>query len=275
MLFSIKLVFCRCLWSVIFPSTRLISFSTLPCASVSTSATFWSTSCRKVDTVVSVVPFLAFDSILGSETVTNSKGATTTATTKGNESALNVPCPVIFGERKLRALPVLTYPLGRDQGEFATIGRSILDGKIPYVDLWNPKPPAVFYVYALAIQIFGRTAEALRAIDFFIVPAMCAALYWLGTRIANRRVGLFAALLFGVFYFTESFWTLTQNDGIVVLPMTLAMVCAFKAAENLKHGWIWAFGAEPRSRTSPSIRILVRISTTAAGQVSKARPTRS
>ncbi len=141
------------------------------------------------------------------------------------------------------ALPVLTYPPGRDQGEFATIGRGVLDGKIPYIDLWNPKPPAVFYVYALAIQVFGRTAEALRAIDFFIVPALCAALYWLGERIANRRVGLFAALLFGVFYFTESFWTLTQNDGIVALPMTLAMICAFKASENSKRGWIWAFGA--------------------------------
>jgi Dolichyl-phosphate-mannose-protein mannosyltransferase len=141
------------------------------------------------------------------------------------------------------ALPVLTYPPGRDQGEFATIGRGILDGKIPYIDLWNPKPPAVFYVYALAIRIFGRTAESLRAIDFFVVPAICAALYWLGGRIANWRVGLFAGLLFGVFYFTESFWTLTQNDGIVALPMTLAMVCAFKAAENSKRGWIWAFGA--------------------------------
>lgn len=57
------------------------------------------------------LPFLAFESILGSETVTNSKGANTIATTKGNESALNVPCPVIFGERKLRALPVLTYQI--------------------------------------------------------------------------------------------------------------------------------------------------------------------
>lgn len=139
------------------------------------------------------------------------------------------------------ALPVLTYPLGRDQGEFATIGRGILDGKIPYVDLWNPKPPAVFYVYALAIRLFGRTAEALRTIDFFVVPVICAAVYWLGGRIANWRVGVFAALLFGVFYFTESFWTLTQNDGIAALPMTLAMVCAFKAAENAKRRWLWAF----------------------------------
>ena len=47
------------------------------------------------------------------------------------------------------ALPILTYPPGRDQGEFATIARGLLDGRVPYVDLWNPKPPAVFYVYAL------------------------------------------------------------------------------------------------------------------------------
>jgi hypothetical protein len=130
------------------------------------------------------------------------------------------------------ALPLLTYPLGRDQGEFATIGRGILDGRVPYRDLWNPKPPAIFYIYALAISVMGRTPVALRAIDFLIVPIICWALYWLGSRIENRRVGLWAALLFPIFYFTETFWTLTQNDGIVLLPMTLAMVCVFKAADS-------------------------------------------
>jgi 4-amino-4-deoxy-L-arabinose transferase-like glycosyltransferase len=132
----------------------------------------------------------------------------------------------------LIALPVLTYPLGRDQGEFATIGRGILDGRVPYRDLWNPKPPAVFYVYSLAMTVFGRSTVSLRAIDLLIVPFISLALYWLGKQIDNRRVGLWAALLFPVFYFTETFWTLTQNDGIVLLPMTLAMVCVFKAVTS-------------------------------------------
>lgn len=128
----------------------------------------------------------------------------------------------------LLALPVLTYPLGRDQGEFATIGRGLLEGRVPYRDLWNPKPPAVFYVYAAAMSVFGRSSEALRAIDLLIVPVIGAALFWLGRRFANRRVGLWAALVFAVFYFTETFWTLTQNDGIVLLPMALAMACMVK-----------------------------------------------
>lgn len=143
----------------------------------------------------------------------------------------------------LISLPILTYPLGRDQGEFATIGRGILNGRVPYVDLWNPKPPAVFYVYAAAMALFGQTAPALRAIDLLIAPLILWAVYWLGARFHGGRVGLWAALLLGVFYFSESFWTLTQNDGIVLLPMTLAMVCVVKAAFGTRRTWLWALAA--------------------------------
>lgn len=135
----------------------------------------------------------------------------------------------------LAALPVLSYPLGRDQGEFATIGRGVLDGRIPYTELWNPKPPAIFYVYAGAMALFGRTTAALRALDLLLIPAMIVPLYALGLRLSgSRRAGALAGLLWATFYFTESFWTLTQNDGIAAAPMTLAMACAFAAHDA--HG---------------------------------------
>jgi 4-amino-4-deoxy-L-arabinose transferase-like glycosyltransferase len=142
----------------------------------------------------------------------------------------------------LLALPILTYPLGRDQGEFATIGRGILNGRTPYTELWNPKPPAVFYVYALMMALFGHTVPALRALDLLITPIIMVALYRLGRRIANRQVGLWAALIYPVFYFTETFWTLTQNDGIAALPMTLAVVATFKArdAHSRRRTFVWA-----------------------------------
>lgn len=142
----------------------------------------------------------------------------------------HLPLIGLIGLIGLIALPVVTYPFGRDQGEFATIGRGLLDGKIPYVDLWNPKPPAVFYVYALAMTLFGRTIAAIRLIDLIIFPLIAAALYAIGLRVADRRAGMWAVVLFGVFYFTETFWTLSQNDGIALLPMTLAMLCAIEAA---------------------------------------------
>jgi 4-amino-4-deoxy-L-arabinose transferase-like glycosyltransferase len=147
---------------------------------------------------------------------------------------------LVIGAILLIAAPTLTYPLGRDQGEFATIGRGLLQGKVPYVDLWNPKPPAVFYVYAAAMSLFGQTAAAIRAIDLLIFPVIALTLYRIGTRLADRRVGVWAAALFGVFYFTETFWTLAQNDGIALLPMTLAVWCALRAADSPRRSFAWA-----------------------------------
>ncbi|MFN8529140.1 MAG: glycosyltransferase family 39 protein [Anaerolineae bacterium] len=147
---------------------------------------------------------------------------------------------LLIGVILLIALPTITYPLGRDQGEFATIGRGLLDGRVPYVDLWNPKPPAVFYIYAAAMALFGRTVPALRAIDLLIFPMIAVCLWWIGRRMANTRAGEWAVILFGVFYFSETFWTLTQNDGIVLLPMSLAAVAALKAADRSPRAWAWA-----------------------------------
>lgn len=143
------------------------------------------------------------------------------------------------------ALPIVTYPLGRDQGEFATIGAGILNGRIPYTDLWNPKPPAVFYVYSTAIALFGHTAPAIRSIDLFIFPLIGAGLYWLSARLTNRRAALLTVAGFGAFYFTEGFWTLTQNDGIAILPMLGAVICALQAAEKRHHrrSWVLLTGA--------------------------------
>ncbi|MFZ4815914.1 MAG: ArnT family glycosyltransferase [Phototrophicaceae bacterium] len=131
------------------------------------------------------------------------------------------------------ALPVLAYPLGRDQGEFATIGAVILRGGVPYIDVWNPKPPAVFYVYAGAMALFGQTVWALRALDLLLFAALSGVMYAIGRQLHNRAVGLIAGGLLGVFYFTETFWTLTQNDGIAMLPMALAVWCALAWLEPL------------------------------------------
>lgn len=121
------------------------------------------------------------------------------------------------------AAPILSYPLGRDQGEFAAIAVQILRGAVPYVEVWNPKPPAIFYTYAAAIALFGQTALAPRTLDLIAFPLMALALMGIGRRLGGAALGLWAVLLYGVFYFGETFWTLSQNDGIAALPMAYAV----------------------------------------------------
>jgi 4-amino-4-deoxy-L-arabinose transferase-like glycosyltransferase len=144
------------------------------------------------------------------------------------------------------ALPVLTYPMGRDQGMYANIARAILNGGLPYKDAWDIKPPAIYYLYALDIAAFGRGSAALRAIDLVSVPFTLIGLYWLGKRLINRRAAVLAIVLFTVFYFTETFATLTQSDSVATLPMTLAVVCVVQTGDSpraSRRALLWSAGA--------------------------------
>lgn len=144
----------------------------------------------------------------------------------------------------IAALPMLTYPLGRDQGMYANIARAILNGGTPFVDMWDIKPPIIYYIYALAIGLFGSGSEAVRALDLIAVPLTMIGIYWLGVRFgASRRVGLLAALSFAVFYFTETFASLSQNDSLVTLPMTWAVLAAVRAGDApraSRESLLWA-----------------------------------
>jgi 4-amino-4-deoxy-L-arabinose transferase-like glycosyltransferase len=130
-------------------------------------------------------------------------------------------------------LPILTYPMARDHGVFGTIAWGILDGHPPFTGYWDFKPPAIYYLFAAAIALFGQTALALRLIDILFFPLMGASMYWIARRLSNRRVALLSVFGLAAFYFSESFWSLTQNDGLALLPMMLATACAFKCFTSI------------------------------------------
>ena len=132
----------------------------------------------------------------------------------------------------LAALPVVLYPLGRDQGMYANIGRSIVDGGMPYISMWDIKPPPIYYLYAAAIAVLGPSVGAVRALDLMLMPIALLATYLLGSGLGNRRTGLFAALFLGVFYFSESFENLTQSDSLALVPTTLAAWTAYLASTS-------------------------------------------
>ena len=142
------------------------------------------------------------------------------------------------------ALPVLTYPLGRDQGMYANIAQAIRAGGLPFIDMWDVKPPAIYYFYAGGISLFGATPAGLRAIDLVAAPFTLFALYALTNSFAGVRAARWAMLLFPVFYFTETFASLTQSDSLVTLPMAWAVLCGLRAAQSqagTRRALAWAF----------------------------------
>jgi len=69
-----------------------------------------------------------------------------------------------------------------DESTFILIGQSILDGHLPYVHLWDVKPPLLFAFFSGAIAVFGHSILAIR-----IAGALCvAATAWFVFLIAAR-----------------------------------------------------------------------------------------
>ena len=49
--------------------------------------------------------------------------------------------------------PLLAIPFERDEGEYAYIAWRLAYNELPYRDWVDQKPPAVFYVYRLALSL--------------------------------------------------------------------------------------------------------------------------
>jgi 4-amino-4-deoxy-L-arabinose transferase-like glycosyltransferase len=118
----------------------------------------------------------------------------------------------------------LAYPFGPDQGVFAQIGRTILQGGLPIRDAFDVKPPVIYLLYALAEGMFGPNLWSIRVLDLLAVFLTSTCLLNI---FKDRRQGLTAAALYPVVYFicfsypdtaqTESFSNLFLAAAVVLL----------------------------------------------------------
>jgi 4-amino-4-deoxy-L-arabinose transferase-like glycosyltransferase len=149
--------------------------------------------------------------------------------------------PLLLGITLL-ALPTLWYPFGPDQAIFATIGRTINQGGFPYADAWDQKPPAIYFLYALALRLPGPMMARVRVFDLVWTLVTMVALYELARSMWNVRAATVAALLYGaVYYTTQGWWYLAQPDGFIALPLVLALLL-YRAAAG-RRAWAACLGA--------------------------------
>jgi len=93
-------------------------------------------------------------------------------------------------------LPYAHFPvLNLDETIYAVIAREILRGGVPYRDVWEIKPPLVFYLYALVFWVFGEISLAPVHVLGAIVAALTALV---AADIARKERGNVAGLLAGL-----------------------------------------------------------------------------
>ncbi|MCP4140186.1 MAG: glycosyltransferase family 39 protein [Chloroflexi bacterium] len=89
-----------------------------------------------------------------------------------------------------QANPYITLP-GRDNGFFLYAGAQLLDGKLPYIDFWDSKPPGVFYINALGLLIGKGSRWGVWLIEFLFL-LISSTFFFISTR---KKWGQGAAFL--------------------------------------------------------------------------------
>lgn len=100
----------------------------------------------------------------------------------------------------LLALTVLTQANpgaelpNRDYGFYAYIGKQIVRGELPYRDVWESKPPAIFYLNAFALRLGRGLRWGIWLVEFvFLFFAIAASFHLL------KKLWGIAPALFGIF----------------------------------------------------------------------------
>ncbi len=125
----------------------------------------------------------------------------------------------------IAGLPMIIMPLHPDQATFAMVGRAIAGGRFPYVDVWDQKPPALFVIFAIAVQGPFDVMRNVRVFDILWTAATAVVLLELGRRWWSLRAGVLTGLIYGLVHVNNNpWWQSGQPDSLMVLPLALALL---------------------------------------------------
>jgi hypothetical protein len=139
------------------------------------------------------------------------------------------------------ALLLTTFSFGRDQSIYATVGSGMLSGKLPYRDLWDFKPPGIFYVFAAGEALFGHNMAAPRLLEAAGSIATAFAMVALSKRWFGASLpGLFGAVIASTVHVQLDFWHSGQPETFGGMLTVFALYCATLPLDGIRRHLSWA-----------------------------------
>lgn len=137
-------------------------------------------------------------------------------------------------------LPAMGAPFERDEGAYATIAQGVLDGKVPYRDLFDNKPPLIYGWYAVSFAVFGESVWAPRIVASVLLSLTTLAVFGQAKLVMPRGVAYTAAAVFALS--TGLPWVAlhANTEAYMLLPLVTSLV-AFTL--GVRSGRLWWFVA--------------------------------
>ena len=115
-----------------------------------------------------------------------------------------------------------------DEATFILMAQSILDGHLPYTELWDIKPPLAFFIFTFPIILFGKSLPAVRLYAAIYIPLSGLAVYFLGKRVWNYRTGIISGILLtsivALGTVPNKVMEMTNLQKIVIAPLAASLM---------------------------------------------------
>jgi hypothetical protein len=132
----------------------------------------------------------------------------------------------------------LGWPLVHDAPLMHYIASRILDGAVPYRDLFDMNFPGIYLVHIVGLGLFGRSDAGFRALDLLALAATVAGL-GAALRGFGARAVFAAGALFWLYHVAGGAWRAGQRDLLLCLPLAWA---AAAAVADAAHPRVWTLG---------------------------------
>lgn len=120
-----------------------------------------------------------------------------------------------------------------DSGIFLYFGQQILRGQIPFRDLWDHKPPGIFYADALGLLLGNGSPGGVWALEYLSLAASALTGFWILRRAFGRiAAALSVAFCLGFLVFLLEGGNLTEEFA---LPLQFTALALFTI--SARRGW--------------------------------------
>jgi 4-amino-4-deoxy-L-arabinose transferase-like glycosyltransferase len=133
-------------------------------------------------------------------------------------------------------------PFERDEGTYATVAQGILDGQVPYRDLFDNKPPLVYGWYALSFLLFGEGVEAPRIVAALMLSVTTLAVFAQARLMFSRAHAYIAAGFFAVSTGVPFLALHANTEAYMLLPLVTSVVAFTVGLSSRRLVWFAAAG---------------------------------
>lgn len=139
---------------------------------------------------------------------------------------------ILFVYILLRIKPI-GIPLDRDEGVFGLIGKTILNGGLPYLDGIDHKPPVIFYIYAFILSIFPSNAIGVHLFLHIYNLATLYVLFLFVKQISNRSTAYWSAFFYAILSINPNVQGFTAStEMFMLLPIMASLLFAVYGTEE-------------------------------------------